>query len=232
VHIINPPESGDFGKTKTPSVGKFGLIWFVGLVGLFVCSWVLSWLDDTTELTPSHDGVLQDCLWFAGLSGLASGGVAIWQSAKMAVWRRTGAAFCFALLGALSVFLLAVTTADLVEGWIDFPAGKTRSYVAYLPISRAYRTHGRSMHWTIQTMRIWSNIDIAEDDYDFMLAHLHYGASNSDEVTSKGYFCAQVTIQQSGNALRVMHAGSYMLPKGAVVICPKAPGPSNGSLGG
>jgi hypothetical protein len=41
-----------------------------------------------------------------------------------------------------------------------------------------------------------------------------------DKISSNGYFCAHVTIQQSGNALRVLHAGSHNLPKGSVVICP------------
>jgi hypothetical protein len=115
-------------------------------------------------------------------------------------------------------------TASIVEGFHDFPPDQTRTSSALLLISRAYQTHGKSRSWNIQTTPIWSNLDITEDDYDFMLAHRRVGDDprDPDEISSRGYFCARVTIQQSANALRIMHAGSHKLPKGSVIICPSS----------
>jgi len=39
-------------------------------------------------------------------------------------------------------------------------------------------------------------------------------------VPRKGYFCARVMIEQAGDSLRIMHAGSGTLPEGSVILCP------------
>lgn len=38
-------------------------------------------------------------------------------------------------------------------------------------------------------------------------------------VPSRSYFCAKVTMQQSGEALRVLHAGKQALASGSVHVC-------------
>lgn len=195
--------------------------WLIGLVVLVVLSLVLGWFDNTTELRPTHDNVLLACFATAGLSGLACAAVAIRKSKNLLVWRRTGLAFSFAMLGFISVFLLTDRAASIIEGLKDFPPDKTSTSSALLLISRAYQTHGKGRSWNIQTTPIWSNLEITEDDYEFMLAHRRVGdnSRDPDEISSKGYFCVHVTIQSSGDALRVLHAGSHKLPKGSVVIC-------------
>jgi len=207
-------------------VGKSILGWFIAIGSLLLLYVVLGWFDNTTELSPDHDHVLQACVAIAGLSGLASGIVGIRKSKGITVWRRAPLALGLSLLGFLSVFLASSRTASIVEGLIDFPPGKTRSYTTLLLISRAYQTHGKGRSWNIQTTPIWSNLDVTEDDYEFMLTHRRAGDStrDPDEISSNGYFCAHVTIQQSGNALRVLHAGSHKLLKGSVVICPSSTG--------
>jgi len=124
----------------------------------------------------------------------------------------------FAFLG---VFLLMGETAALTEASQDFPSGITRTFNGLIVIKRAYQTHGKGRSWNIQTMPIWSNIDITESDYNYMLDHRapndHGG--DPDEITSDGYFCARVTLQQAGQALRVMHAGNYKLPQGSIGVC-------------
>lgn len=209
-------------KTEPTSIGKFGLAWLFGLLLILILSGIIGWFDNSTELTPYHENVDQICFVSAGLAGILSAGVAIWQSVGMSIWRRATGAFVFALIGVLSVLLILSSVADIVIGVIDFPPGKTRSYRGLLLISRAYQTHGKGRSWNIQTTPIWSNLDITEDDYNFMLAHRRVGddPSDPDEISSQGYFCAEVTIEQAGEALRVMHAGSHKLPKGTVIICP------------
>ena len=66
-------------------------------------------------------------------------------------------------------------------------------------------------------MPIWSNIDITQSDYNFMLGHRSPddNGRDEDEIRSNGYFCAKATLQQPGEALRVLHAGTYKLPQGS-----------------
>jgi len=203
--------------------------WFIGFGVLLLLFVVLGWFDNTTELSPSHDNVLQACFVIAGIAGLVCGGVAIRNSKRMAVWRRSALALSMTLLGFLSVFLVTSRSASMIAGWIDFPPSKTRTYQTVFKISRAYQTHGKGRSWNVQTTPIWSNLEITEDDYKFMLNHQLPGDAprDPDEILSNGYFCARVAIQQSGGALRVMNAGSHKLPKGTVIICPASSGPAS-----
>jgi hypothetical protein len=201
---------------------KLVLVWFLGLLVLVLLSPVLGWFDNATELTPSHNGILTGCFVLAGLGGLLSALVPILAWDRGSVRSHLVASFAFGVMGLIAVFLVSSRAADVVEGLIDFPPARTTSRPALLLISRAYHTHGKGRSWNIQTMPIWSDLNITEDDYDFMLAHRRVTdkARNSDEISSRGYFCAQVTIEQSGDALRVMHAGSHKLPRNTVVLCP------------
>ena len=209
--------------------GKFGLYWFCGLAGLAALNFVFDRSINTTTLFPFHEDILSASFPTAGLAGLASGGVAIWQSPQLAIWRRTGLAIAFAAMGALAIFGLYIGMMDMLLGVIDFPPDKTRTYTGLVRISRAYQSKGRNPNWNIQTMPIWSNMNITKEDYDFMLAHRRPGgsANDPDEISSKGYFCARVTLQEAGDgeALRVMNAGRRKLPQGTVIVCP----PSNGT---
>jgi hypothetical protein len=200
---------------------------FIAIGSLLLLYIVLGMFDNTTELSPDHDGVLLACFAIAGLSGVALGIIGIRESKGIPVWRRAPLALALSLLGFLAVFLASSRTATTVEGLIDFPSGKTRSYTTLLLISRAYQAHGKGRSWNIQTTPIWSNLNITEDDYQFMLAHRRVGddTRDPDEISSHGFFCAHVTIQQSGNAIRILHAGGQKLPKGSVVICPSKSDP-------
>jgi len=211
-----------------PKLGKAIRAWFVGLGALVVLYLVLEFFHNTTELTPVHDWVMTACLAIAGLCGLASGALAMRKSKEMSTSQRVRLTIALWLLGSLVTFLAGSRLAGSVEGLIDFPAGKTTSYSARLLISRSYRTHGKGASQYIQTTPIQSNLEITKDDYDFMLAHRRVGDStrDPDQISSKGYFCAQVTMQQSGDALRVLHAGNYKLPKGTVIICPSNSAPT------
>jgi hypothetical protein len=208
--------------TDQSKIGKRLAYWLIGSVASSLVLWaVLGWFDNSTELIPSHENVLQSCFVIAGLAALVAGGMIINASKGTAVWRRIGLTCSFALLWFLSVFIVCSDAANIIEGLIDFPSGKTRSYTALLLISRAYQTHGKSRSWNIQTTPIWSNLDITESDFEFMQTHQRTGdGRNPDEISSKGFFCARVMLQQSGDAIRIMHAGSHKLPEGTVIICP------------
>jgi len=200
----------------------YGWVWLAGPLALLAVYTILGCFDTTTEITPSHNSVFNASFALGGLGAVVLLGVAIFGRQKMPVWQRIYLGIALAILGFLSVFLLSNRIAQLVENHADFPAGRAKTYPAFLLISRAYRTHGKGQSWNIQTMPIWSNLNITERDYMFMLHNRRPGDSGygPDEISSNGYFCAHVTMQQAGSALRVLNSGSSKLPKGTVVICP------------
>jgi len=215
---MEPTAAPDQPKTRQTTVG-----WLVGgLLLLLFSSIILGWFDNTTELTPNHDNALQSCFVTAGVGGLISGVAAFFLLNGAGVIRRVWTAFLVVLIGALSIFMFSNRLAESVEGAIDFPSGKTHSFPALLVISRAYHTRGKGASANIQTMPTWSNLDVTERDYRFMQSHRRPGDAgrDPDEISSKGYFCARVTLEQAGDAVRVMHAGSKALPEGSVFICP------------
>ncbi len=196
-------------------------VWLAGPLSFAAMYVLLGWFDTSTEITPRHDTVLKTCFALGCLSGLLLAGVAVLGRQEMKAWQRFQLAFALALLWFLSVFLLSNRVAGLVENYIDFPASSTITYRTLLRIDRAYRTHGKGHSGHIQTMPIWSDLEITDTDYTFMLQRRRPGDNghNPDEISSRGYFCAQVSVQQSGSALRVLRAGSRKLPQGTVVFC-------------
>ena len=197
-------------------------IWLGGPLALVALDMVLRSSDTRTEITPSHHDVLNVCSALGGLGALGLASVAIFSRQSMRVWQRVFLAMSLALVGFLSVFMLSSRIATLAENHLDFPATRTRTFTGHLLISRAYRIQGKGQSCNIQTMPIWSNLNITPGDYQFMLDHRlpRDLGRNPDEISSRGYFCARVTMQQSGSALRVLNAGDHALPSGTVVICP------------
>lgn len=195
---------------------------YIGAAVLLLLYWILGRLDNFTELAPDHGGSILACFVVAGVAALLCVFAAEYLSrrSKLSVKLRLGVSL--AIFAFASVFLASSRIADLVNGAMDFPAGKTKTINGLLLISRAYQTHGKSRSWNIQTMPIWSNLDITESDYQFMVAHRAPGDKrrDPDEIFSRGYFCAKVTLQESSSAVRVMNAGSQPLPEGTVIVCP------------
>jgi hypothetical protein len=199
-------------------------IWalFFGTLSLIPLSVVLGWFDTTTYLIPAHDKVDEACLAIAALCGLVACGTGIYLTRKLTIIQRIILPLVFMLEAAIGIFLVADHTASIVEGRLDFPAGKTHTLQTLLLISRAYQTHGKSSSQYIQTMPIWSNLEVSHEDFLFMQNNRRADdhGDNPDEISSRGYFCAKVTIEESGNALRILHAGSQKLPEGTVILCP------------
>lgn len=204
---------------KRPS---YGWIWLSCPVCLLFVYWILGWFDTYTEIAPTHDNIPNTCFILGGVGALGLVFVAVFGRQSLKVWQRIYLAIALAMLGFLSVFLLSSRIATLVENHLDFPAARTRTYSGFLLINRAYRTHGKGQSWNIQTMPIWSNLDITPSDYGYMLKHRRPGdpGRDDDEISSRGYFCSHVLMQQSGSAVRVLNAGTHKLPSGTVVICP------------
>ncbi len=210
----------DRESANQPPISRALVWWLVGLGVFFLLSLAIGWFDNTTQLSPSRDSVLTVCLAIASLSGLVFGIIVVRNSKEMPVWRRAGLSL-FGLVGFIAAFQMVTSTTNIALGWIDFPPNKTKTYPTKMSISRAYQTHGKGRSWNIQTTPIWSYLDITEDDYKFMLTHRPPAdrSSDPDEISSEGYFCAKVTVQQSGAATRILYAGTHKLPKGTVVIC-------------
>lgn len=215
-------EQADASEQSQKDIGEKGWGWLIGLFAFFVAYVLLGFFDQSTEITPSHDGVLNACFIVAGLGGLVAAGLVLRFWRGLPWWKRVYVAALLAFGGFLLTFLMSSRVTTLVDNVIDFPAGRTQTKRGLLVIWRAYRTHGKGQSWNIQTTPIWSNLDITRADYEFMLAHQPPDgiARDGDEIHSHGYFCADVSVQIAGPAIRVMHAGSQKLPQGTVIVCP------------
>ena len=185
---------------------------------------LLNFFDDTTEPYPAHDTALNACFAAAGFAGVAAGIVVFFRVKGWAAWRKIVTTIMSPFAVAIFVFLFANEITTSINNHRDFPADRTTTSPALIPISRAYATHGKRDGYHIQTMPLWSDMQIEESDFRFMRAHRAPidVRKEPDEIRSNGYFCARVTVQQSGNALRVLHAGNRTLPRGTVIVCPGA----------
>jgi len=202
-------------------LAKLGWVWLGVLVASFVGGWCLEWFDHSTELTPAHDDALEFSFIAAAVVAVVSAALVLWQS-EGSLYRRLVMSFVVApIFAILGVATLLIETTTFIEKSDDFSPARTRTFKGVLLIERAYQTHGKSRSWNIQTTPIWSNLDITEADYSYMLAHRapDDAGHDPDEISSRGYFCANVTLQQADDALRVLHAGTYKLPQGTVGIC-------------
>jgi len=181
----------------------------------------LGLFDHFTILVPDNGKVEESCFWIAGLGGLIVALLAIWLTAGVGALRRGWTVFLLGVVGILATFLLCSRVTEIGEGLVEFPAGKTRTVTAMMPIGRAYHTHGKGAAAHIQTMGPWSDMDVTEGDYEFMKTHRMPGdaGKDPDEISSRGYFCARVTLEVAGENVRVMHAGAEKLPMGTVVVC-------------
>jgi hypothetical protein len=203
---------------------RCGNVWLGGLFGLGLLAFLLDWFDSTTELAPAHDGIATVSLVVAALSCLASAVIGFRVRRTRSVVGRLFRAAWYALLGFLAAYFALIGTATIVVGWGDFPAGGTRSSQRLIAIARAYHYTGSKgrQSWKVDTRSFDATFNITRDDYGFMLAHRlpDDDASEPDAIASNGFFCARVTVEQAGDALRVMHAGSYKLPQGTIILCP------------
>ncbi len=217
----------DAVSTAKVRLKPLGWWWLGALVATEITGLIAGLFDNSTELTPDHSDTLNLC--FAVTLGMVaiSMFIGLWQSRGLAWARGVVSIITFGGIAAIGSFTLALHLHDIVWAKLDFPASKTKTFVSRLRINRAYQTHGKGRDWCIQTMPLWSNLRISEIDYDYMGAHRRPGdpGKNPDEISSQGYFCATVTLQTSGNAIRVLNAGNGVLPIGTVSICPQAKTP-------
>lgn len=204
---------------------RFAWWWLGALWVLVLAQWLLGQFDNTTLLSGQDDGPLTVCFLITGLAAMASAFVGYSQSAGRERWRWIAAVLIFGMTGVLGTLLFTDTVTNIVLGKLYFPPDRTETFHALLPIGRAYRAESRfGDSWVMQPTPLWTNIDIAQADYDFMVAgrRVHDVRDEPRDVPSRGIFCARVTMQRSGDALRVLHAGRETLPEGSVVRCPPA----------
>jgi hypothetical protein len=226
------PESSVGSKVK---LTKLGWWWLGILFGTAAAGWILEWFDHTTELTPDHSAPLNLSFIVACVLAVATAALIFSQSQGRIFGRLITSLIVAPIIAILAVVLSVNEVATLVESHNDFPPARTRTFQGLLIVSRAYQTHGKSRSWNIQTTPIWSNLNITEADYNYMLSHRRPDdkGADQDEISSDGYFCAKVIFQRSGEALRVLNAGTYKLPMGSVRTCssfiaadPALPAPS------
>ncbi|MDH7975913.1 hypothetical protein QH494_27350 [Sphingomonas sp. AR_OL41] len=203
---------------------RCGTIWLVAMFGLGALAFLLDWFDSTTELAPAHHGIATLGRVAATLACLTAAVIGFRVRRPRRVADRLFRASWYALLGFLAVYFALTEIATIVVGWRDFPATGSRSSQRLIAIADAshYTVSKGSQRWMVTTRSFGATLDITREDYGFMLAHRRAGddASEPDAIASDGHFCARVTVEQAGSALRVIHAGSYTLPQGTIVLCP------------
>lgn len=208
-------------ESSNVKLTRLGWWWLGTLFGTAALGWILGWFDHATELTPDHSTPLNVGLAAACILALASAALIFSQSEGRITGRLVMSLIVAPIFSILGVVLTVDEVSTLVENYNDFPPAKTRTFEGLLVISRAYQTHGKGRSWNIQTTPNWSNLDITEADYEYMLSHRRPGdkGTDPDEISSEGYFCAKVIFQRSGEALRILNAGTYKLPVGTVRTC-------------
>ena len=204
--------------------------WFLGSLSLIFLSAFIGLFDTTTVLWPVHEGVDRARFVFAFVCGLVACGMGVYLGGGLSRVQRVLLPLVMLIEATVGIFLIAGHVSMMIEGWIDFPAGKTHTGQAFLAIAHAYRTHGKGTHQAVQTMPSGTEFDVAPEDYRFMQTHRRPGdaGKDPDQIASGGYFCLKVTVESTDEALRVLHAGSHELKQGTVVVCPSGQGTVSG----
>jgi hypothetical protein len=210
---------------EPPRRFQFGMAWLSGLIAMFFLAGITSLFETTTQIAPAQDSIQDACLYAAIVVALLSAVIGFRQLPNGATAKRLMWAAVVALLGFGSSAFLFAEISSFVEGWIDFPPGKTRTAEETMPIYYAYHHHSRHADvWIVEIAD--SLIDITPGDADFMLKRRLPGDTSGalGQIWSGGYFCAKLTVQTAGNAKRVLRRVNG-LPPGSVILCPKANGP-------
>ncbi len=169
---------------------------------------------DDIEVTPVHDHHLAVWAVTVGVA-LILAAIGFSQSRDTGL-QRWVTSLVFGVLAAQGSWFLASAAATRLEMQADFPAATTRTVDQALALGKARRWGGKTTHWSVDTAGPTPvRLPISRTDYDFMTTH----------VAGDGFFCAHVTVQTAGKALRVLH-GAHQLPTGTVAICPAAPDPT------
>lgn len=196
----------------------FALWWLGALALAFLAALPLGRYDNATQLTPSDSGILAISFVLAGVLAMASVAICLVWSRGHIVARLVIAFVGYGVGGFLATFLFLSAAGNIMEQRRLFPPETSQTYWALLPIERAYRTRKGAY---IQPAPVWANIKIRPSDYRAMLPGRpsRSGFNEPKNVSSRSHFCARVQMQQSGEALRVLHAGRTTLPRRSVGVC-------------
>ncbi|MXP28838.1 hypothetical protein GRI58_08390 [Porphyrobacter algicida] len=207
-----------------------GKLWVGACASLLLLSSVLGWFENTTLLTPHADEFF---VIFGLLSGFISifGIIVLFNSTDS--WPYANS-IGFSIAGAFLSFIIIMTFIaslfDFAEGMVQFPADKTQTFKALIPIVSASHTQlSKSVSWTIKPAQFPVDIQITRKDWEFMVARQKtLGIRNNSNIMEiDGYFCANAIMQKSSNLLRIVYGGTYypwsmdfILPSGSIVVCP------------
>lgn len=208
-------------------ISKLGWAWLASLCLYFGTYWGLSYFDTATILWPRNENILEVVVWTAAGMGLISTVVGFTNITGATVSRLILAIFVYGLGGSLTTMVLFATVSNIVQNRVYFPASNTQTFDALIPIDRAYLGHSRgcvaeNTCWNVQTSPLWSDLNVFEVDYQFMLDNRSPDnvSDDTEEISSRGFHCLQAKVQKAGSAIRIMDSGSSTLPKGSVVLCP------------
>lgn len=186
------------------------------LIGIFVVTVPLALLsflfDNSTELYPDHSDVIGDAaLGIAILLGAVTFGLAFRIKSTLKrppVTTALAWAIGAAVLGGLG----ATSILDQAVQTFDFSQHPVRQYEQYLPIRRAYVSHGKGHHYHVQLAQFPVDLFVSEEDYE--------ASFRGDEDVHPRNMCLRAPLQQSGAALRIMLGSTSTIPTGSLGPCP------------
>ena len=200
------------------NLAPFGRWWNYGLFCLlFVYIATCPFTNSPDVMLHRHfDAVV--CFELACVVALASIWIGFWNSNGPLRRRPLVIISYFGGFGLVSTFLAALNLSAIIEPRIDFPPGHTQTFPARLPIRRVHQSRSGGV---IETAPIGAkvNLAISDSDFEFMMTHLPPPGPDPNTVSGDGYFCADVTMQKSGSALRIPGVAHQALSPGSISIC-------------
>ena len=155
-------------------------------------------------------------IWSAISFGLVGGilGLIATQNDKTGLPKSV---IAFGTAAAIGAVMLYGPVAAAIHGSVDFPSSTTREYRTFLPILHANHRNGRTQSWWVRLAQYNVDMEIVGQDYRFMD---NISGKSAGTIASNNYFCADVVIQQSGGAIRIMHTTVGALHPHSIVVCP------------
>ncbi len=221
----------DFGHDKDGQdrggITVFAAGWIGMLCVLGLASFIAPLSLKDTELLPQHDTGLWMPLAAGAVIGLASLFVLWPQTRGSAIYRGAiaGLFSCWAMICMAKLGTAMIDGYDLSH---DFPAGQVQTYGFDWPIDRAYARNessgrGSVTRYYVHLTPAWDK-DWHISRRDFVDLQAQAG-TKADQVDSHGKFCAHVTLQKAGNAVRIVGVTNVRgLPGNSIGLCPAGAG--------
>ncbi len=224
---IGPDKQG-----RDQGITVFALWWTGALSLLWLIATFMPLFGNDTELMPRHFGLMALAMLAALALGVNSA-VVLWTQTRIELFYRLIFVVLFSLFATTDTFKVSTHLINAYGLSHDFPAAQIETSTFYWPIDRAYTKDvktGRnsSIEYFVRLTPAWdTDWEIAKSDFDYMKANNkpENASRYGDRIESHGWFCAKVTLQKAGNAVKVVGVTDGRgLAEGSLMLCPDGAG--------